>query len=150
MTNTHCTARRHACILAQTGTGMARAAMDARGGWRRLTACALVFALVIQGIAFTLAGARLAADAAAATDFAGFELCRHAGDAAPGGAPETPADSHCVFCLAGATFVLDVPAAAPDFHAVAFAVVPWRFEAWRLPAVTVDASARPRGPPATA
>jgi hypothetical protein len=55
-----------------------------------------------------------------------------------------------VFCLAGATYVLDVPAAAPDFHAIAFAVVAWRFEAWRLPAVTVDASARPRGPPRTA
>ena len=129
---------------------MDRAARSATGGWRRLTACALVFALVIQGIAFTLAGARLAADAAAATDLAAFELCRHDGGAA-GGAPEAPAaDSHCVFCLAGATFVLDVPAAAPDFHAIAFAVVPWRFEAWRLPAVTVDASARPRGPPRTA
>jgi hypothetical protein len=122
----------------------------ATGGWRRLTACALVFALVLQGIVFTLAGARFAADAAAATDVAGFELCRHVDGTAPGGAPETPADSHCVFCLAGATFVLDVPAAAPDFHVVAFAVVAWRFEAWRLPAVTVDASARPRGPPPTA
>ena len=129
---------------------MDRAAMGAKGGWRRLTACALVFALALQGIAFTLAGVRLAADAAAATEVvAGFELCRHDGGA-PGGAPETPANSHCVFCLAGATVVLDVPAAAPDFHAVAFAVVPWRFEAWRLPAVTVDASARPRGPPPTA
>jgi hypothetical protein len=127
---------------------MDRAARGSSGGWRRLTACALVFALVLQGIAFSLAGARLAATAA---DWAGFELCRHDGGAGPGGAPEAPAaDSHCIFCLAGATFVLDVPAVAPDFRALAFAVVPWRFEAWRLPTATVDASARPRGPPPAA
>jgi hypothetical protein len=123
-------------------------ARGAQGGWRRLTACALVLALVIQGMAFSLAGARLAA--AAATDGAGFELCRH--DAGtPGGAPEAPvADSCCILCLAGASYVLDAPTVAPGFHAIAFALVPWRFEVWRLPATTVDASARPRGPPTAA
>jgi hypothetical protein len=127
------------------GDGMNLMARGAQGGWRRLTACALVLALVIQGIAFTLAGARLAADAT--TDWTAFELCRHDG-AGPGGAPEAPAaDSCCILCLAGAAYVLDTPSAAPGFQAIAFALGPWRFEAWRLPTVTVDASARPRGPP---
>jgi hypothetical protein len=112
------------------GTGMDRAA-SSRGGWRRLTACALALALVLQGIAFTFAGARLAADAAAATDWAGFELCRHDGGTAPG-APESPAaDAHCVFCLAGATYVLDVPVAMPEFRAISFAAAPWPFVVWR-------------------
>jgi hypothetical protein len=148
MTNTDCAARRHICNLGQTGTGMDRAARGATGGWRRLTACALVFALVLQGIAFTLAGARLAADAAAATDFAGFELCRHVDGTAPGGAPETPAaDSHCVFCLAGATYILGTPSYAPEFRTIVIAIATWPFAMWRLPATTVDDSARPRGPP---
>jgi hypothetical protein len=125
-------------------------AATARGGWRRLSAGILVFALVLQGIAFSWAGARLAADAAGATALAGFELCRHDG-AVPDGAPQAPAaDIHCVFCLAGASYVLSSPAATPEFRTVAFAMVPWRFTVWRLPAATVDASARPRGPPSVA
>ena len=46
---------------------MDRVATSAGGGWRRLTACILVCALVVQGIAFSLAGARLATDAALIT-----------------------------------------------------------------------------------
>jgi len=130
---------------------MVRLAASSGDGWRRFTACVLVVALVLQGVAFTLAGARLAADAAGAAELAGFELCRHDGGAGAGGAPESPAaDTHCVFCLAGATYVLDTASATPDFRVIAFAVVPWRFAVWRLPAETVDASARPRGPPPAA
>ncbi len=120
--------------------------------WRRLTACTLVCALVLQGIAFTFAGARLAAGAAGAADWAGagFELCRHNAGAAPDGVPATPAaDTHCIFCLAGAT-VLGAPATAPECHIIAIAIAPWRFAAWRLPADTVDASTRARGPPPAA
>jgi hypothetical protein len=124
-------------------------ATSSGGAWRRLTACVLMLALVVQGIAFTLAGARLAGDAAGAAEVAGFELCRHDGGA--GGAPETPAaDSHCIFCLAGAAYVLGAPAATPEFHTIAIALVSWPFVVWRLPAATVDASARPRGPPPAA
>jgi hypothetical protein len=108
-----------------------------------------VLALVVQSIAFALAGARLAADAVGTADLAGFELCRHDGGA--GGGPETPAaDSHCIFCLAGVAYVLGTPAAPPAFHTIAIAVVSWPFVVWRLPAATVDASARPRGPPPAA
>jgi hypothetical protein len=120
------------------------------GALRRFTACILVVALVLQGIAFTLAAARPAADPVGAPDSAGFELCSHGGGTASGGAPESPAaDSHCIFCLAGAAYV-GAPAAALEFHTITFAVLSWPFHAWRLPAVTVNASALPRGPPLAA
>lgn len=129
---------------------MNRGTTGSCGALRRFTACIVVFALVLQGIAFTLAGARLTADQAGATVQAGFELCRHDGGTAGGGAPESPAtDSHCIFCLAGAAY-LGAPAAASEFHTITFAVLSWSFSAWRLPAATVNASARPRGPPLTA
>jgi len=121
--------------------------------WRRLTAGILICALLLQGVAFTFAGSRLAgeaAGAAGAADWAGFELCRHNAGAAPGGAPATPAtDSHCIFCLAGAT-LLGAPASAPECRTIAIAITPWPFAAWRLPADTVDASTRARGPPPAA
>jgi hypothetical protein len=129
---------------------MDRMAKNPGRAWLRLTACILVFALVLQGIAFTLAGARLGADAAGTADQASFELCRHDGGTAGGGTPESPAaDSHCIFCLAGAS-CLDAPDAAPAFHTIAFAALSWGFSAWRLPAATVNASARSRGPPVVA
>jgi hypothetical protein len=119
--------------------------------WRRLTAGVLICALLLQGVAFVLEGARLAAAAAGTADWASFELCRHDGGAVPDGTPESPAaDSHCIFCLAGATYVLGGSASTPKFRTIAFAVVPWPFVVWRLPADTVDASARPRGPPTAA
>jgi hypothetical protein len=125
---------------------MDRMVKSARNGRQRVTAGILVLALVLQGIAFTLAGARLAAadptDAAAA-----FLLCRHDGGSGGGGPPESPAaDSHCIFCLAGATY-LDAPAAASACHTITFGVLSWSLSAWRLPGTTVNASARPRGPP---
>jgi hypothetical protein len=117
-----------------------------RNGWQRLAAGVLVLALVLQGIAITLAGPRLAA--ANPTDTAaGFELCRHDGGLGGGSAPESPAaDSHCIFCLTGATY-LDAPAAAPECRTVRFGALSWSLSAWRWPAATVNVSARPRGPP---
>jgi hypothetical protein len=123
--------------------------------WRRLTACILIFALVLQSIAFTFAGATLAGGAAGATGAAdwagaGFELCRHNAGAAPDGVPAAPAsDTHCIFCLAGAN-VLGAPVSAPECYVLAIAIAPWRFAAWRLPADTVDANTRARGPPPAA
>src|SRR5579883_3295132 len=78
---------------------------------------------------------------------AGFELCRHDGGTPGGSAPESPgADSHCIFCLAGAAYI-DAPAATLQSHTITFAMLSWSFKAWRLPAATVNASALPRGPP---
>ena len=59
--------------------------------WRRLTAGVLICAVLLQGMAFALDGARFAAAAVGTADWASFELCRHDGGAAPDGAPESPA-----------------------------------------------------------
>ncbi len=125
---------------------MDRLAKCTRSGRQRLAACVLIFALILQGIALTLAGARLAA-ADPADTAAGFVLCRHDGGTPGGSAPESPgADSHCIFCLAGAAYI-DAPAATLQSHTITFAMLSWSFKAWRLPAATVNASALPRGPP---
>lgn len=132
--------------FAANGAVMDRMVKSTRSGWQRLAACVVVFALILQGAAFTLAGVGLAA--ADPTDTAaGFQLCRHDGGTAGGSAPESPpSDGHCILCFAGATY-FDAPAAAPEFHTVTFAVLAWSFTAWRLLATTVNAGAPPRGPP---
>ena len=121
-------------------------------GWRRLTACLLVYALFMHGLAFAMAGARLNVDAAGAPDWGGFELCRHDAGAPNQPAPDQPAnDTHCAFCIAGPGFVLEPPlAASTEFHPVENSLALWPMVAWRLAPATVDASARPRGPPAAA
>ena len=130
--------------------------MDVRGrawtGWRRLTACVLIYALFMHGLAFAMAGARINADPAGAPDWAGFELCRHDAGAPNQPTPDQPAtDTHCVFCVAGPGFVLEPPLAVfTQFHPVEISLAPWPMVAWRLAPATVDASARPRGPPAAA
>jgi hypothetical protein len=147
----------HACILPQdaaTGklTMVGRLHGLGRVG-RQLAAALLTFALLLQGIAFAFASERQAATAGSDIDRAGFELCLHntAGSDQAGGAPELPAtDQHCIFCLAGATYVLGTLASAPAFHTIAFVMVPWPFVAQRLTALTVDANTRPRGPPLAA
>jgi hypothetical protein len=130
---------------------MTEATTGSGGMWRQLTACVLVCALVIQGMAFALMGGAGAAGATAGADVAGFELCRHDAAPSPDGGPAGPvADAHCAFCLAGAAFVAVDPAPAPEFQFVSIAIAPWPFAVWRLPTRTVDASARPRGPPPVA
>jgi hypothetical protein len=124
-----------------------------RSGGGQLAAAILIFALALQGMVFAVASG-LAAGAAGNAKRADFEICRDrpagaGGDAAaPGSAPVERSDAHCVFCLAGALHALGAPPPGTEFHAVAFAIVPWTFTAMRLPAHTVNANARPRGPPA--
>ena len=110
----------------------------------------------MHGIAFAVSSAiagalsGLSADAAVAADWAGFELCRHDA-AAPQQDPGGPAgDTHCVFCVAGPGFVLEPPAVSTRFCPVELSIAPWPLMAWRLAPATVDASARPRGPPTAA
>jgi hypothetical protein len=119
---------------------------------RRLTACLLVYALLMHGIAFATAGARFTLDPAGTPDSAGFELCRHDAGAPNQQAPDQPAtDTHCAFCVAGPGFVLEPPLAAfTQIHPVEISLAPWPMVAWRFAPATVDASARPRGPPAAA
>jgi hypothetical protein len=120
--------------------------------WRRLTACLLVYALFMHGLAFAMAGARVSVDPTGAADLAGFEVCRHDAAAPNQPAPDQPAtDTHCVFCVAGPGFVLEPPLAAfTEFRAVEISLAPWPVVAWRLAPATVDASVRPRGPPTAA
>ena len=130
---------------------MTEATTGSGGIWRQLTACLLVCALVIQGLAFALTAGASAAGTTAGADVAGFELCRHDGASIPDCAPASPlADAHCAFCLAGAAFVAIDCAPTPEFHVVSITITPWAFAVWRLPTHTVDASARPRGPPPVA
>jgi hypothetical protein len=118
-------------------------------GWRRLIACLLVCAVFMHGVAFAMAGARLNIDPAGAPDGTGFELCRHDAGTPNQPAPDQPAtDTHCVFCIAGPGFVIEPPFAAfTQFHPAEISLAPWPVTAWRLAPATVDASARPRGPP---
>jgi hypothetical protein len=127
-----------------------------RWTWRRLTACLLIYALFMHGVAFAMssamAGPRLAADTVDASTFAGFELCRHnsASPDQPAAPDEQGGDTHCVFCLAGPGFVLEPPLASANFVPVVISIAHWPVVAWRLAPVTVDASSRPRGPPTAA
>jgi hypothetical protein len=121
-------------------------------GWRRLTACLLVCVLFLHGMAGAMAGVRLSVDPAGGADWAGFELCQH-NNALPTlpGAPDGQAgDTHCVFCVSGPGFVLTPPAVFDVFSPVEISIVPWPLVAWRVAPATVDASARPRGPPSAA
>jgi hypothetical protein len=129
---------------------MSSPVVRSRTGWQRVAACVLVFALIIQGLAFTLARDAVAGDPSTAANPAGFELCSHDGTS-PGAAPGHPAaDNHCIFCLAAASYALNTATATLDFHVIAIVIVPWRLVALKLPITTVDASARPRGPPSAA
>jgi hypothetical protein len=127
--------------------------------WRRLTACLLIYALFIHGIVLALSTAvggptstRPSADGAGAADWAGFEPCRH--DNTAPGEPGSPGgqsgDTHCVFCVAGPGFVLEPSAVSTVFCPVELSIAPWPLAVWRLASTTVDASARPRGPPPAA
>ena len=118
---------------------------------RQFAAIVLTFALLLQGVAT----GRFAANAATDASSAAFELCHHNSSAnegnasAPAGVPEN-SDAHCIFCLAGASYALQAPVPSVAFHIIIIAIVPWPFTVWRLPALTVDGSARARGPPPTA
>jgi hypothetical protein len=121
---------------------------------RQLAAAVVIFALMLQSVAIT---ATTGPTTNTATDpgWVAFELCHHNGSvddgdaSAPAGTPEN-SDAHCIFCLSGASYALQAPLPSAAFHIIIIAIVPWTFTAWRLPALTVDASARPRGQPPTA
>jgi hypothetical protein len=121
---------------------------------RQLAAAVVIFALMLQSVAIT-ATTSPTANTAADPGWVAFELCHHNGSvddgnaSAPAGTPEN-SDPHCIFCLAGPSYALQAPVPSVAFHIIIIAIVPWTFTVWRLPALTVDGSARARGPPPTA
>jgi hypothetical protein len=123
---------------------------------RQFAAVVLTLALMLQSVALAAATGGLAANAATDAGWAGFELCHHNGSGddggnafAPSGAPEN-SDAHCIFCLAGAIYALQPPLPSAAFHIIIITIAPWIFTVLLLPALTVDANARPRGPPPAA
>jgi hypothetical protein len=116
----------------------------------------VIFALVLQGIALAVGTGHLVANAAGHSDWGGFEICQHkladagGNGASPGSAPEHPDTSCCIFCLGGVIHALEAPLLSAEFHVVVLETAPPIFTAWRRPGLTVNASARPRGPPLAA
>jgi hypothetical protein len=117
--------------------------------WRQMTACALIYVLVLQSMALGLASASRfgAADSAL-----GVEVCHHEGgtSGAPSQTPGPSDDICCIVCLAGASYVSVTVAFALVFHRIVFAAVHWPVPVSQLPSRTVDANTRPRGPPVMA
>jgi hypothetical protein len=117
--------------------------------WRQITASALIYVLVLQGMALALASVSRfdALDSAV-----GVELCHHnAGTSdAPSQTPGPSDDICCIVCLASASYVSVTVAFALVFHPIVFAAVRWPVPVSQLPSRTVDANTRPRGPPVMA
>jgi len=120
--------------------------------WRRVFAGALVYALVLQGFFFAVAGGAPAIGTADNAPWAGFPLCSHSGSAAPEAPAQNPVgDGLCLFCcIAGAVCVNCAPPGALPYSKVEFTSVVWPLVAPRLVALVVNARAWPRGPPAAA
>jgi len=114
----------------------------------RFVAIALIYLVMLQGVVVTAANVKLVPDAA--DRWASLELCLHDGGSkdAPVDIPASPSDRHhCILCLVGAAPVLPSQIIALPVHFVDMPAAHWTKDAWPLPAKTVDASARPRGPP---
>ena len=116
-----------------------------RSGRWSFAAAILIFAIMLQSMAAVACSLGAINDANGADS----EICHHgSGNAGTsGGVPDHSADTHCIFCLAGAMYALEAPVPSGESHVLLFAIVLWPFTVWRLPLRTVDVSARPRGPP---
>jgi len=120
-------------------------------GWRRVLACLILYALVLQGFLSAAAVGEPALGAADNAALAEFALCVHHGDAAtlPGAPAQDPsATIHCLFCIAGAVYVNCAPPLAPQLSRAVLAAPVRSLAVPRLVALFVNQSAWPRGPPA--
>jgi hypothetical protein len=130
-------------------TGANQGCARLRQFWRRLVGVAAIYALVMQPLLLTVAGAQLA-QASALDDAAFSQLCLHNADGspvAPADQEKHPAHQHCLQCFSGA-FVLG----ATQFVTVASADREFRKlrqsgRSLRLPSSSQYSVARPRGPP---
>lgn len=121
-------------------------------GLRRVFACVLAYALVLQGLGFALASAEPPPDADA-LGWASSALCIHSAN--PASVPGKPgersaADAHCLFCIPGAVYVNSAPPAGPQLLGSTLVERVAPLAAQHLLALLVHHSAWPRGPPAAA
>ena len=117
--------------------------------WRRLVGAAAIYALVMQPLLLTVAGAQLA-QASVLDEVTLSQLCLHdadGGPVAPADQEKHPAHQHCLQCFSGA-FVLGTPqsviVASADRE---FYKLRQSGRTLRLPSSSRYSVARPRGPP---
>ena len=120
------------------------------GYLRRATACALAYAIALQGFLFALGVCPAAAQTAAST---GFQLCSHdgSGDALPGAPLQLPLnDQNCPLCVAAGAYMDCAPTLVPACSEFVFSKAAWRPVAPRAVTLFAFAPAWPRGPPCAA
>jgi len=120
---------------------------------RRVSVCALAYALVLHGLIIASDTAQAAVGAANDSTFSEFVLCTHdgAGPASPSAPSQIPVgDSHCPFCIVGAVYVHCAPPGVPQLLGGVLADGVALLAAQRLLALTFNQSAWPRGPPSAA
>jgi hypothetical protein len=117
--------------------------------WRHITACTLIFTLILQGMAVALAAA---SRFDVAGSVIGVEVCHHDGRTSdvPSQTPDQSDDICCIVCLAGTSYIPATLAFALVFYPIVFAAIRWPVRVSQLPSRTVDANTRPRGPPVMA
>ncbi len=130
--------------------GIFRLSLKSKRFVRPLLAIAVAYAVAAQSLLLAFGGFALAAPVD--TGAPAFELCLHAGQAAPASSDGVPSHhpgcTHCIFCFAGSHHAV---AAAPPalFHRVNVEIVdiPWVSDQHALPRFSDYSIASPRGPP---
>jgi hypothetical protein len=116
---------------------------------RRIVACWLAYALVLQSFVIAFASTSSAVAAAQNPAFVAFQLCSHDGSTtlpdAPSRAPFS--DNHCAFCIVGTIYVNFVSPCAWECRFAVVSIV-WSFRTSHLVALFARGDAWPRGPPA--
>ena len=133
--------------------GRGKMTAGSKNGYRRFLACALAYALAVQGFLFALDIGGSAVGAANAAAVGVIELCSHSSNTSdlPGTPSHIPVgDNHCLFCIVGAVYVHCAPPGTPQYDTVAQAQAVWVLPTPELTAPPVNASAWPRGPPTAA
>jgi hypothetical protein len=116
-------------------------------------ACALAYALVLQGLLFALESGSAAIAAAQDPALAAFQLCGHgpADATLPGTPSQSPIDdAHCWLCIAGAVYVDCAQTSAPPSSEAVFATAVWPLAPTRRAAPFVNKGTWSRAPPPVA
>ena len=115
----------------------------------RMVAVLVVYAIVLQGFAFSVATASVLATADH-PEVVLFETCQHDKGVAPKSpeAPSTGYGEHCVFCLVGGAHALITPELTPRGLKFVSGLIAWQpSDNWRPLPFSAYCKAQPRGPP---